>query len=106
MNVYESLWIDCLERRVNAHKAALGKVIDKYIYKINNKMKNAGSIAEVFFNVILMPGNPIEERLPMQAEVHVIIKKAKLVNKLQLIVDGCPKVNVDFSGGKGGQVKK
>eukprot|EP00957_Ditylum_brightwellii_P152079 11579309-Ditylum_brightwellii.AAC.1 len=39
MNVYEPLWIDFLERRVYIHKAATEKVIDKYIYNMNDKMK-------------------------------------------------------------------
>eukprot|EP00957_Ditylum_brightwellii_P045161 3424304-Ditylum_brightwellii.AAC.1 len=39
MNVYESLWIDCLERRVYVHKGAIEKVINKYIYSMNDEMK-------------------------------------------------------------------
>eukprot|EP00957_Ditylum_brightwellii_P083505 6348507-Ditylum_brightwellii.AAC.1 len=38
-NVYESLWIDYLERRVYVHKGAIEKVIDKYKYNMNDKMK-------------------------------------------------------------------
>ena len=163
MNAYESLWIDCLERRVYVHKGAIEKVIDKYVYSMNDEMKvifyflqlmfggeplfiydndgitemmkdivvsdyslesmsrqftherdtedkvpipiwpcikpkrvhkflvhlvlslgrfetemdlwNAGSIAEVFYNAKLLPRNPLEEGLPTQDEVDLIIKK-------------------------------
>eukprot|EP00957_Ditylum_brightwellii_P001890 145063-Ditylum_brightwellii.AAC.1 len=39
MNVCESLWIDCLERRGYVHKGAIEKVINKYIYKMKEEMK-------------------------------------------------------------------
>ena len=51
MNAYESLWIDCLERRVYVHKGAIEKVIDKYVYSMNDEMK------VIFYFLQLMLGS-------------------------------------------------